>query len=176
MLTAINTEGIKVSADKADKKEKYFCPTCGAEMILKQGAKISWHFAHPSECKDNWHYEEKTPWHKNWQDKFSIENQEVVMLTDEEIPRADVFINNTVVEFQHSNLSLEEFNKRNDFYTSLGYRVVWVVDMFEDYANKKLFLGKSKKFADYLVKGKGKWSEIFFNGDKKNNFKGSTWE
>ena len=49
MLTAINTEGIKVSADKADKKEKYFCPTCGAEMILKQGSKISWHFAHPKE-------------------------------------------------------------------------------------------------------------------------------
>ncbi len=45
--------------------------------------------------------------------------------------RADVCINNTVIEFQHSPISRPEFNKRNWFYTKAGYKVIWVFDLIE---------------------------------------------
>ena len=43
--------------------------------------------------------------------------------------RADVLINNYVIEFQHSPISFEEFRERNWFYTHCGYKVIWVFDM-----------------------------------------------
>ena len=45
--------------------------------------------------------------------------------------RADVFINDTVLEFQHSELSYDEFYERNEFYNSLGYDVEWIFDVQE---------------------------------------------
>ena len=162
MLTAKNSEGIKVSAIKAIKKDKYFCPICGAEMTLKQGPQKAWHFSHKN-CTDSWHYEEKTPWHKNWQDNFLLESQEVVMSNDIEKHIADVFINNTVIEFQHSSMTLDEFTKRNDFYMSLGYRVVWVFDTCNTFDNKKL--ESVRRYYDgSLITWNRKWKDIFING------------
>ncbi len=42
--------------------------------------------------------------------------------------RADICIDKTIIEFQHSPITSEEFAKRNDFYLSCGYQVVWVFD------------------------------------------------
>jgi predicted RNA-binding Zn-ribbon protein involved in translation (DUF1610 family) len=69
MLTANNSKGIRVSATQADKQSKYFCPSCGKEVFLRQCEKKVWHFYHRAACTDTWHYEEKTQWHKDWQDK-----------------------------------------------------------------------------------------------------------
>lgn len=45
--------------------------------------------------------------------------------------RADVCVNNYVIEFQHSPISEREFYERNWFYTKAGYTVIWVLD-FKD--------------------------------------------
>ena len=44
--------------------------------------------------------------------------------------RADVFIKekNLVIEFQHSQISNEDFNARNEFYNRCGYNIIWVFD------------------------------------------------
>ena len=40
-----------------------------------------------------------------------------------------------VYEFQHSPLSPEELDDRNAFYNSLGYKVIWIFDLFDQYEN-----------------------------------------
>lgn len=70
-------------------------------------------------------------WHYDWQNQFPVDNQEVVFKLDNKIHRADVFINDTVLEFQHSPISEDEFNDRNSFYNNLGYKVVWIFDAVE---------------------------------------------
>ena len=57
-------------------------------------------------------------WHYDWQNQFPVDNQEIVFTKDNKIHRADVFINNTVIEFQHSPITEAEFNDRNNFYKS----------------------------------------------------------
>ena len=58
------------------------------------------------------------------------------MRNENEIHRADVFINNTVIEFQHSPISVKEFDERNQFYTRNGHTLVWLFDWTEQYGDK----------------------------------------
>ena len=68
-------------------------------------------------------------WHLSWQRRFPIENREVVVTRGKNKHRADVLIGKTVIEFQHSRISIDEFNARNNYYTGAGYQVIWVFDM-----------------------------------------------
>ena len=62
--------------------ETYYCPICHAELILKKGDIITPHFAHKSikDCDDFTH--DMSDWHKEWQDLFPKENQEVIITLD----------------------------------------------------------------------------------------------
>lgn len=141
MLFALDKEGKKVYIDATKKSEEYFCPCCGNKMIIKMGDIRTHHFAHPSDriCKDTWHYD-MTEWHYDWQNKFPKECQEVVKEHDNEKHRADVLIeeHKVVFEFQHSPLSPEEFEERNNFYNKLGYKVIWIFDAEEQYENESI--------------------------------------
>lgn len=141
MLFALDKEGNKVHINSADRREDYFCPCCGSKMILKNGSVRIAHFAHRSEsfCKDSWHYD-MTEWHYDWQRKFPKECQEVVKEYGGEKHMADVLIekNKAVFEFQHSQLSPDEFEERNDFYNKLGYKVIWIFDVVEQYWNESI--------------------------------------
>ena len=68
-------------------------------------------------------------WHFEWQSKFPIDSREVVVERDGVVHRADILINDTVIEFQHSPINGEEFEARNSFYKNCGYRVVWLFDV-----------------------------------------------
>lgn len=46
---------------------------------------------------------------------------------------ADILINDIVIEFQHSAISIDEFRDRNRFYASCGYSVIWVFDLIEEF-------------------------------------------
>lgn len=46
MLIAINDKGERVEFCNADPTQKYFCPVCGTELILKKGEIKIYHFAH----------------------------------------------------------------------------------------------------------------------------------
>ena len=53
-------------------------------------------------------------------------DMKIVKVKDGQKHRADVLIEDkkVVYEFQHSSLSAEEFEDRNSFYNSLGYKVI----------------------------------------------------
>lgn len=138
MQIALDKNHKKVHIDDAIRSEKYYCQGCGEEVCMKTGDIKIHHFSHMSNTNcDSWHYD-MTEWHKAWQNQFPIENQEVVFELEGKKHRADVFINDTVIEFQHSPLSCEEFNDRNEFYNRLGYRVIWIFDATEEYATKEI--------------------------------------
>ena len=127
MFVALTKNNERVYINNAVKEEEYYCPVCNEKLSLKLGIQKIHHFSHKpnSMCQDNWKYTDMSEWHKNWQEKFPEESREIVF---ERKHRADVFINNRIIEFQHSKLPSNAFEDRNEFYTKLGYKVIWIFD------------------------------------------------
>jgi hypothetical protein len=102
------------------------CPVCGAAVIAKCGEIRVWHWSHyrKPDC-DPW-WENETPWHRAWKNRFPSDWQEAIHYAENgERHRADVKTDHgQVIEFQHSNISPEERRSREAFYGQL----VWVVN------------------------------------------------
>ena len=124
MLTAVDKNGEIIDIEDANLDEEYFCPTCHSPLIIKSGLLNVTHFAHKSsECTDNWNYDTSS-WHRKLQSYFPKNAREVVVTSEGKTHRADVLIDKTVIEIQHSSISAEEFADRNDFFISLGSTAV----------------------------------------------------
>lgn len=136
MFIGLNAEGQRVAADHATHTVTYTCPICGGELVLKRGTIKVPHFAHKYPCTDTWHYD-MSEWHYAWQLNFPEEAREVVRTLNGVAHRADILLDDEklVLEFQHSTLKAEEFEDRNRFYTSLGYKVIWVFDVAEKFSD-----------------------------------------
>ncbi len=138
MFKALNKYNESVSIENANVNEFYFCQICNQKLKQVHSINRAPHFSHIGKpktgnknyipCTDRWHYC-KTEWHREWQKRFPEECQECVVSNGTEKHIADVLINNTVIEFQHSSISIDEFRERNYFYTQCGYKVVWIFDM-----------------------------------------------
>lgn len=130
MFIALDSNKNRVSIENAEKGVQYFCPICGEPLIIraKDSVAVKPHFAHKkgTDCDDFSH--DMSEWHLNWQRQFPEECREVVVENQEEKHRADVLVNKTVIEFQHSPISAEEIARRNKFYISCGYKMIWVFD------------------------------------------------
>ena len=138
MLFANDKNGNRVYAIDAEPGKEYFCPICNSKVVLKSGEVNIPHFAHKNNtCYDDWNYD-MSYWHKKRQSFFPKECQEVIVKNEfGQIHRADVLVGNTVIEFQHSNITASEFDARNDFFLGLGYRLVWVFDISDEF-NKNI--------------------------------------
>lgn len=130
MRFALNSENRRIHATAADKTQEYFCPICHGRVIPRQGEINAWHFAHQNTCTDAWSYD-MSEWHRAWQERFPEEQREVVVEYNGEKHRADILTGNYVIEFQYSKISAGEFEERNAFYTSAGYKVIWVFNEVE---------------------------------------------
>lgn len=108
-------------------KGKGTCQVCGSETVAKCGTKVIWHWAHKSkQVCDPW-WENETPWHRDWKEKFPEHCREIVHTCPEtnEVHRADIVSDGGIVlEIQNSPISLEELKSREDFYKNL----VWLVN------------------------------------------------
>ena len=133
MYIALNKDGERIEAIEASRDQEYYCQTCKAAVRLRRGSQRAAHFSHKEACSDTWRYEEMSEWHRAWQESFPVENREIVLNIDNEIHRADVLINNTVIEFQHSSMTRDDFYKRSRFYINNGYRVIWLFDEIEHF-------------------------------------------
>lgn len=119
----------------------YYCPVCRSKLSIRRGEVRHHYFAHMpgAECSDTWDSGcDMSGWHKEWQERFPLINREVVVRLGSVVHRADILTGKTVIEFQHSSLSTDHFNKRNAFYHGLGYKVVWLFDLTDEIANEKL--------------------------------------
>lgn len=177
MYIALNKEQKRISIRQAVQGEVFFCPVCLGKMFMKTGTEKASHFAHypQNNCNDSWNGQyDMSDWHYEWQNMFPPENQEVVVQWNDIRHRADVLIERTVIEFQHSPLSSGKFNDRNVFYSNIGYKVVWLYDMRDEYAtdqisevtpNQFLWSKPIPTFRKYTVKS-GKIDLFFQIADK----------
>jgi hypothetical protein len=148
------------TAYSADKKTHIFpstgihgiCIDCGEEVISKCGTIVSHHFAHKSNttCGSQFH-DHKSEWHQQWQHTISPAipgvNVEVTIKKDASIKRADMVSHSkTIIEFQHSHLSLPERLEREAHYKN----IIWVVHGSK--INSKTWKHKNQ-------------NRVFFNGD-----------
>lgn len=139
MFIALDSNMERVSIENAIADEQYFCPICGKPLTIRatKSTVVKTHFAHKRGmlCYDDW-TNDMSEWHLSWQKSFPEQYREVVIEKDGNKHRADICINNTVIEFQHSPITGEEIAKRNDFYLSCGYDVVWVFDASDKIQNR----------------------------------------
>lgn len=140
MLTAFDKNKEIVFAENCSKEEVYHCRFCGEMLSLKKGEHNRPYFSHkprtkcPFDDRDN-----KSEWHIRMQKYFPKEAIEYSFVDEKTNERhiADVFIKekNTVIEFQKSRITDEEFRKRTDFHLSNNRRILWV---FDESREKKL--------------------------------------
>ena len=138
MLFASDYNDNRIHIDETHSNQEYYCPYCGAPLITKKGEQRRHHFAHKKDhiCSDSWERSgsyDLSPWHNEWQSLFPKENQEVKLTLGDTKHRADVLIDRTVVEFQHSIMPVKAFDDRNSFYFNLGYKVIWLFDLSDIY-------------------------------------------
>ena len=174
MIYAVTKDKKRISSYDSIEKDKYFCPSCGGEVILKRGKTNVSHFAHKNLLDCDIFTSEMSEWHISWQNKFPIETRKVIIkhtfnqedrftreynikIGKEYIHRADVCIGNYVIEFQHSNIKKEQFMLRNYFYAQCGYKVIWLFDFRDEFSS-----GRMKYYDEwsngYDNGGKWKWS------------------
>lgn len=143
MLFAVDYNDNRVHIDETHSNQEYYCPYCGAPLTTKKGEIRQHHFAHKQNhlCSDTWegsHSYDISPWHNEWQSLFPKENQEVKLSLGDTKHRADVMIDRTVIEFQHSIMPVKAFDDRNNFYFNLGNKVIWLFDL-SDLLENQLF-------------------------------------
>ncbi len=153
MQIAIDKGGKRTPAYNAKIGERYQCPICGGEVILRRGSINIDHFAHrPNErCADSWHYD-MSEWHYSMQERFPEDQREVIVNYMGQTHRADILHGNQIIEFQHSPISIEELEERNNFYNAAGYSVAWVFDVQEQYDSKAITIADHDRATMY------KWS------------------
>lgn len=116
-------DGIRKAAFKGGKGT---CPLCGSAMTAKCGPRVMHHWAHAGRRNcDPW-WENETPWHREWKDRFPESWREVAHVApDGEIHRADIKTDRgIVIEVQHSAMTDAERVSREAFYGNL----VWIID------------------------------------------------
>lgn len=131
MFIAKNKKGLLVDIDDAIEsvEQEYFCPCCNGEVCIKNGMTNVSHFAHKRLDDCDTFTQDMSEWHRRWQRQFPLRNREVGLPHDQPIHRADVLACGFVIEFQHSTITRDEFNLRNEFYTFFGKKVIWIFDM-----------------------------------------------
>lgn len=99
------------------------------QLICKNGNKIKCIYGsnykkdHFSHIMNNGSYSDMSKWHTDWQDQFK-ENKEIYINKR----RADVAINNNVIEFQHSTINKKTVDCRKAHYECENYILNWILD------------------------------------------------
>lgn len=116
MLYAVNVHGEIVRPTPSAKGK---CPSCNGPVTAKCGPLVTHHWSHVAKDCDPWS-EPESEWHRNWKSLFPKECCEVVIGNH----RADVKINEVVIEFQKSPISVEEIAERESHYGEM----IWVLN------------------------------------------------
>ena len=137
MQFALNEKNERINIKDAISGEKYCCPCCKSLLIQKKGTLMIWHYAHKSLDNCISYYDNKGEWHRQMQDLFPEKNREIFECFGKYRHIYDVLTDNgTIIEFQHSPLSVDDFRKRTKDYVfrSIAYktpRPIWVFDYTE---------------------------------------------
>lgn len=135
MFRALDDNNVDIFPGQALPRTDYRCPICHGIVRLKSGPDRVAHFYHvpdQSPCPYREDEDYMSEWHIRMQGYFPLESRERVFRDSEtgEVHRADVFLeeSNTVIEFQKSHMTPEEYRARTAFHLKEGRRIVWIFD------------------------------------------------
>lgn len=143
MLMALR-DGSRVLAKDCEKGCAYHCPECAGEVVLHKGRKKIAHFAHkpPVSCsfaagETRAHLESKQAFYDHFKSSGLAVEVEYPLSFNGVRSRADVYVPTTrrgvpaAIEIQHTNISLDDIERRTRNYAQLGIAVAWVplIDM-----------------------------------------------
>lgn len=130
MFFANTTNKQRVKARYAKDDEQYFCPLCGAKVLLKEPGTKNAHFVHETETHcENSDSNSKTSWHRRMQNHFSDKYQEVIVSEYGEEHIADIVKDGVVIKFMDDDISNEEFVDQTDFFRAIGFHVIYIFDI-----------------------------------------------
>lgn len=102
------------------------CPLCLLPVRAKCGPIVTWHWAHVGRDDCVPWAERDTAWHQDWQALVPEFRREVIF----DGHRADIVTNDkTIVELQHSTISVDDIHARETFYG----RMIWIFDIERAY-------------------------------------------
>ena len=124
--TALNAEGAEIPPTKG---ATAVCQDCGQPVRAKCGSIVVPHWAHFPRTDTDSFSEGETAWHWCWKALVQVSQREVVLVRNGQTHRADLIgnyygIQEVVVELQHSPISPEEAEKREQFYGEM----IWIFD------------------------------------------------
>ena len=135
MYSGLDKDGNNVYIDDAIATNTYYCPNCNTELVQKKGNIKVHHFAHKAKNDCPYAHREMSDWHLEWQSYYG-RNREILCRLGNEIKIADVLINDTVIEFQHSSISYDEVESRTLFHTGNNRKIIWLFDFRNKYPNR----------------------------------------
>jgi competence protein CoiA len=118
-------------------KERFCCPQCREDVILKLGDKRIFHFSHLKGNTCRFEHENESEYHLRgklqlyqWLKRLGL--NPVLEYYDSKInQRADIIFNvenkHYALEYQCSNISESVFTKRTKGYLSVGYIPIWIL-------------------------------------------------
>lgn len=115
-------------------------------------------------------YEPESEWHSSWKECMKEEYTEVICGQNNE-HRADILTNEFAIEIQKSSICGFEVQNRINFYKELtNQRVIWIVNVFDPWKEKRIKTSKNKhgKFNQFDIKWSRGWywvKEIAMNTD-----------
>ena len=118
-ISIINYINDKKLQKKIKSEKKILVCENNNELIKYKSDIKKSHFKHK-----NYQYNEMTLWHKNWQNIFDFNTQEIIIGNR----RADVCIDNNVIEFQYSKIKKELVDMRNINYIAHNKKIFWVIE------------------------------------------------
>jgi competence CoiA-like predicted nuclease len=170
----------RINAADASRGNHYHCPSaeCGGALVLKRGRKIIAHFAHkpPFQCawangETSAHRLAKTAFHEAAIKRgLKAELEWHIRFLDSTERRADVMIwspsgKPLAVEFQHTNITLEEIEARAFSYASNDIAQMWIPVTKADFWNNANLIGENKwKIEKYAPRDFEKWISGFHLG------------
>jgi len=122
-ITIIDYLNNKKLQKKIKKNKKFLVCENKQDLIKYESITRKSHFKH----KNNG-YNEMTEWHHTWQIMFDETKREITIGNR----RADVCIDNNVIEFQYSKISLELVDERNKNYTEHNKNICWIIECNTD--------------------------------------------
>lgn len=145
MLVAYKSDGTRLSLgerwEKSDligirAREKFHCPECGEEVVMKLGSKKIWHFSHLAGGSCHYEYDRESGYHLsgkfqlfNWLKKQGI-NAELEHFDQQIKQKPDIAFElqnqKYAIEFQCSVIPEEIFVKRTKTYLQYGVIPIWV--------------------------------------------------
>jgi hypothetical protein len=115
------------------------CPNCDDQVFGRCGWIVTWHWSHRGGDCDPW-AEPETQWHYQWKTELQSYGAmiEQSILRRGERHRADcIFPDGTVLEIQHSAISVDDIKRREAFY---GENMIWLFDTRDAVESKRLHI------------------------------------